>query len=319
MNSCYNFTHRDRQILGLSEAAASAVSAIICSFVILIAVTYNKYRANSQKLLLCLTINLLIYSITHILQGGSYNIIHTNEKYCKALAYIFLTTRLCTRVSILCIVLEAYLCVLLKKDTMKMKWIYSAAVYLIPVSVSWIPFAFHKFGLTEETQCYIKYKKTNCECDHAGLVLMIVIDWLSLGALLIIVVPFYWFLLYRLWQQGKQYTPLVEVTRNTIYQETIKDLGYFKWLTLLLFVINLFIVIATVISIYYISITLLSVRAVMSGLQSGMIIVGILHPKTRKFLNWSNFKTRWHQKIFHATVVETYPIIKAEHGDSVRP
>ena len=326
-DTSYKFNAHNRMILGISEVAANAVSVVLCSFVILIIVTYKKYQFSYQRLLLYLTINSLIYSIVHILQGASYSIIDKNEKYCQTLGCLFLLTKTSIRVSLVCIILELYLCIL-KKDTVQLKWCYFAAIYLMPASMSWIPFAFKKFGFTG-IQCYII--QTN------GLVLMAVLDWLPLSITYITTGPFYWFLLYRLRRQGKQYTPLVEVTRNTIYQETIKDLGYFKYFPLLFFIIDIPAYIlrgtTTIINNFNIilwssnyvtiinnfNIILWSSNYVILGLQNGAItLIGVLDPKTRNMLNWNSFKEAWHQNILGRNVVETYPITKADYGDSVQ-
>ena len=310
---------RDQMIIGLSRVTANAISVIICLFVILIIVTYKKYQFIFQRLLLYLTINLLMLSTTNILQGARYKNVYNNNEYCKALAYLYLFIRLCIRVSLICTILELYLCMILKKDTTRMKWIYFAAIYLIPAGVSWIPFALPRFGYNG-IQCYIKYhsefERTN-KYDHTGFVLILVLDWLPLGAAFITMGPIYWFFLYCIWRQGKQYTPLVEVTRNTIYQQTIKDLGYIKWFPLVFFVIDLLALINKIIlpfnNISY------ALSFILIGLQNGTIaLIGVLDPKTRRMLNWNSFKGAWRQNILGRNIAETYPIIRAEHGDSVR-
>ena len=303
--------------------AANAISVVVCLFVILIIVTYKKYQFIFQRLLLYLTINLLISSITHVLQGASYNIIKEKEKYCQILGYLQVFATLCIQISLMCTILELYLCMILKKDTTRMKWIYFAAIYLIPAGVTWIPFALRKqrFGYTG-IQCYIKYhsEQTN-KYDYTGLVLILVLDWLPLGAAFITMGPIYWFFLYCIWRQGKQYTPLVEVTRNTIYQQTIKDLGYIKWFPLVFFVINLFTITISNLNLItdHYDTTLWTLYFVVLGLQNGAIaLIGVIDPKTRKMLNWNSFKGAWRQNILRRNIAETYPIIKAEHGDSVQ-
>ena len=265
---------RDQMIIGLSQVTANAISVIICLFVILIIVTYKKYQFIFQRLLLYLTINLLILSITHVLQGASYKIIREKEKYCQILGYLHVFATLCIEISLIRAVLELYLCMILKKDTTRMKWIYFAAIYLIPAGVPWIPFALGKLGF-DGIQCYIKHH------DYTGYALILVLDWLPLGAAFITMGPVYWFSIYCIWRQGKQYTPLVEVTRNTIYQQTIKDLGYVKWFPLVFFVIDLFTIIISIISLtdhYYT--TLWTLRFVLLGLQNGAIaLIGVKHER----------------------------------------
>ena len=140
--SCSEFTNHKRMIMGISEVTANAVSVVACAFVILIIVTYKKYQFSLQKLLLHLTIIFMAYSTLHCVQGASYKIVTTQENYCKALGFLILYLLLCARVTLTCIVLDVYLCVVLRKDTTRMKWIYLAAIYLIPAGVTWIPFVF---------------------------------------------------------------------------------------------------------------------------------------------------------------------------------
>ena len=186
-----------------------------------------------------------------------------------------------------------------------------------------VPFALRKqrFRYTG-IQCYIKYhsEQTN-KYDYTGLVLILVLDWLPLGAAFITIGPIYWFFLYCIWRQGKQYTPLVEVTRNTIYQQTIKDLGYIKWFPLVFFVINLFTITISNLNLItdHYDTTLWTLYFVVLGLQNGAIaLIGVIDPKTRKMLNWNSFKGAWRQNILRRNIAETYPIIRAEHGDSVQ-
>ena len=322
-NVTYKFSNQERMIFGLSEVAANAVSAVACAFVILIIVTYKKHQFVIQRLLLYLTINLLMYSIVHIFQGASYKILLDNEKYCQALACLYLFTRLCVRVSLMCIILELYLCMILKKDTTQMKWIYFAAIYLIPAGVTWIPFALQRFGYNG-IQCYITYhsEQTNkyYDIDHTGFVLILVLDWLPLGAAFITMGPIYWFFLYCIRQQGKQYTPLVEVTRNTIYRQTIKDLSYAKWFPIVFFIIDMFALTVVIISVLidYYNITLWTLSFVVLGLHYGAVaLILVFDPKTRKMLNWNRFKAAWNNNILGRNIAETYPIIRVEHGDSV--
>ena len=308
----------EHRILAPSQVAANAISVVVCLFVILIIFTYKKYQFIFQRLLLYLTINLLILSITHILQGASYKIIKEKEKYCQALGFLHLFAVLCIEISLICTVLELYLCMILKKDTTRMKWIYFAAIYLIPAGVTWIPLASGQLGYND-IQCYIKYH--NEQTNKYGFALILLLDWLPLGAAFITMGPIYWFFLYCVWRQSKQYTPLVEVTRNTVYQQTIKDLGYIKWFPLVFFVIDLFTFIISIISLItnHYDTTLWTLCFVLLGLQNGAIaLIGVIDPKTRKMLNWNSFKGAWHQNILGRNIAETYPIIRAEHGDSVQ-
>ena len=115
--------------------------------------------------------------------------------------------------------------------------LHIAAIYLLPSSVSWIPFIFRRFGYAG-TRCSVVYLTQDCEHDHIGFLLLILLEWLPIGATFVSVGPMYLFLLYCLWQQG---TPLVEVARISA------DISYIKWFPLPLFIINLLLVIAKLI------------------------------------------------------------------------
>ena len=165
------------------------------------------------------------------------------------------------------------------------------------------------------------YFTQNCEQDHIGFVLLILLEWLPIGAIFIVVGPIYLFLLCCLWQQGKQYTPLVEVTRKTIYQQMLADVNYIKWFPLPLFIMNLLLIIARLIIGYlrHSDVTLWSLTFIVYGLQGGIITLVItLDPNTRKKLNWNSFKAAWYQNILRRSATEIYPIIRAEHGDSIQ-
>ena len=163
-------------------------------------------------------------------------------------------------------------------------------------------------------------RNQTCEYDRTGFVLVLLLDQITGAATLIVGGPIYFFVLYRIRRQGKQYTPLVEVTRNTIYQQTIKELSYIKWLPIFLTIIDLLAWTTRTISnrLNYSNVYLWSLTNIIFGLQSGVTIMAILNPDTRKMLNWNNFKAAWHRSISCKSEVETYPILKEEYGDSIQ-
>lgn len=145
---CHSFSDDDQMIVGLSEVIANTLSLLVCVFVTLVIVTYQKYISTVQRLVLCYTIALLLDVACHIVEGAGYRLfsLSKHKVYCQVLAFFIQYSKLCTQVSLICIVLELYLRVLLRKNTARMKWIYPAIICLVPASVSWIPFVFKRFG-----------------------------------------------------------------------------------------------------------------------------------------------------------------------------
>ena len=317
-SSCY-YSEQDRMILGLSRVASNLLSVLACLFVILIIIVYKKYIFTFQQLVLCLTTSILLNSIMYIVQGASYELVQVHRHYCETLAFFDRYFPLCTMLSVVCVIIELYLYALQKRDTTNLKWIYAAVIFLIPATVSWIPFAFNRYGYTG-TWCTIVYRSEDCRHDPTGLILLAVLYWIPLISAYIIAGPVYMYILYRISRQGRaEYTPLIEVDGNRMHQQLAKDLGYLKWYPLVIVIMNLPAIVTDVMNYIGLVLTpLLSFNSIVTGIQGGtMAMLITFDPNTRKVLHWNNFKAAWRQNIMKRNDIDEYTIARGEFSETI--
>ena len=90
-----------------------------------------------------------------------------------------------------------------------------------------------------------------------------------------------------------QYTPIIEVNRVAIDQQTMKDVSYYKRYPLLYIIVNVIPILSDTIDYWNPNdhILALSVIAtIIKDLQGVFIAIAItLDPRTRKRLNWKHF------------------------------
>ena len=321
-STCYNnFTTTERAMIGLAGAVTATLSVAVCLFAILINIVYKKYVITYQMLVLFLTICVLADNIAHITQGVSYEAAVKHNRYCQALGFFNEYLPLCIVVALACIVLELYLYVL-QKDTNRLKWRYATVIFLLPASVSWIPFAFGKYGLTG-TFCFITYYNEDCEHSYTGLILLATLWWLPYIATIVVMGPMYFALLYRILQQQKRsYLAIMEPNKSTICPEMAREFSYLKWLPLFVFCTCILPIVSAVIGYSvgqsYVSISTIS--AIFLGLKGGVLVLLVtLDPNTCKVLNWNSFNAAWHQNILRRSAIKVYPVARVEINESILP
>ena len=103
----------------------------------------------------------------------------------------------------------------------------------------------------------------------------------------------YIIILYRMHRAKNQYTPIIEVNRVAIDQQTMKDVSYYKRYPLLYIIVNVIPILSDTIDYWNPNdhILALSVIAtIIKDLQGVFIAIAItLDPRTRKRLNWKHF------------------------------
>lgn len=319
--SCYNFTTNQRMIIGLSEILASSLTILACLFVIVIIVAYKKYTFTFQMLVLCLAVSFIVDAVVHVVTGASYQVITTSTGYCQALAFFKQYSAICIILSLICIITELCLSILMKRDTHRLRWVYVAVICLIPATTSWIPLASNRYGLSA-TICTIQtYNAETCQPDLLGIILLILLWWVPYGITFIVTGPVYIFILYRISREQKRYVGVVDINRSTVYQQTVKEVGYIKWLPFCIFVFNLIGIAAggLALSFHSINVGLWIVGTVVKGLQGLIIAIPVaVHPSTRRILSWKGFVVACRQNVLRRgkEAIEEYPIRK-EFSDSV--
>ena len=150
--------------------------------------------------------------------------------------------------------------------------------------------------------------------------MLAILWWLPFCFSFIVTGPVYLVILYFITKQATQYTAMIEVNRNMIYDIQAKHIGYFKWFPFIYFVINLFPIAREVCSVglSYDNAALWIVSTAFLGLQGGIVaLVATLDPHTRQTLRWNSFKAAWNQNVMCKKHFENYPLLRPELTESI--
>lgn len=321
MGNCTNLSSEDLQVIGLTGAITSSVSLISCLLVILIMIVYKKYTFTTQRLILYLTISVLLDSVIHIIQGGSFAVLSSQPKYCAAIAFVRQYFAWCIILSINCFLIEMVLRILCRRESGCFQWFYIPFIFVFPLLFAWIPLLKHDYGDVDGTCNFLTVNPGTCHRNKIALILDIVLWWVPLYLTLFIGGLVYLIIICQLSLSRKKYTAMLEVDREVIYKRTMNDIGYFKWYPLLYFMINL-IPIATATASYarqgddVVALNILS--TIIIGLQGGFIaLAAALDPSTRKRLGWRSFCSAFKENILCRQTAEEYPILEGSYTDSL--
>lgn len=321
MGNCSNLTLDDLCIIGLTGAGTAFISFIGCLIVLAIMIVYKKYIVTTQRLILYLTVCVLLDSIIHMIQGASYSILATTNGYCMGIAFTRQYLAWTIILSIVSILIELTLRVTCKRSSGPVECLYIPFIYVIPLTISWIPFVKHSYGDIDGSCTFLTINPGSCTRDEIGLILDIVLWWIPLYITFIIGGLTYLIILCRLNSAKREYTPLLEMDREVIYQRTMNDIGYFKWYPLLYMIINIIPVITATIS--YVKphedeLALNVTSTIIIGLQGGFIALAVaLDPSTRKRLGWRSFCAAFKENILCRVTYEEYPITEGNLTDSL--
>lgn len=321
MANCSNLSSVDLKVIGITGAITSSISLIGCMLVILIMIVYKKYVFTTQRLILYLTLSVSLDSILHIIQGWSYHILPTSTDYCMAIGFLKQYLAWCIILSIISILIELSLRVVCKRGSGTVECLYVPFIYLVPLVISWIPFIKHSYGDNDGSCSILIIIPGSCKRDQLAFILDITLWWVPLYITFLLVVIVYLAILCHLNVSKKQYTPLVELDREAIYQRTMNDIGYLKWYPLLYMFINIIPIITATISYarpYEDEFALNILSTIIAGLQGGFIALAVtLDPSTRKRLGCKSFCAAVKENVLCRDTAEEYPILEGSFTDSL--
>lgn len=320
-NSCIDddqFTDTEKKILGISGAVASSISIVMCAVVIFLMIIFKKYEFATQRLILYFNISVFLNTINQLIQRSSYNTVDDNMTFCTAVAIFSQFSSLCEVLSISCAMFEFILRIIFNKEGGYLEILYVIIIFAVSAVASWIPFFFDAYGHSF-SYCSIVVNK-NCTSFQDGLILEAVIWWVPLYGSLIFAVLFYPILFFANKRNKLNYTAIIEVNKNATSEKTLKEIGYIKWLPLLIIILNLF-NIATYIYNFLRPTqtipTLWIISAVINGLQGGVIAAYIsLDPNTVKRITVQEISSAIRNSVVNNHEVTDYPAVH-ERADSL--
>ena len=311
--NCSNITEYDLKIVGITIAVAYSISILSSLFVLMVMVIYKKYVITTQRLILYLTITIMLDAIANGLMGANYNLIYKNKAFCVTLAFLTQYFALSILLSVACAIVELALRMICRRESGPIEWVYIPVIFLLPATISWIPFIHDGFGLVDGFCDILTVNTVDCTRDTYGLVLKITIWWVPLYLTVIGGTIAYVTSLCILHRSKKKYTPMIESNRDIIHQRTMDDVSYFKWYPLLIIVINLIPIINTTVNFVRPQqpiISLWVITVIIKGLQGGFLAIAFtLDPKTRKRLRWRYFRAACLENVACREVSEEYPFV----------
>ena len=309
----------DWKLIGISGAVSSCLSILGCIFIIAIMIIYKKYVFATQRLIIYLTISILLNTIGQLLQRISYDKIYEQHTYCSVLGFLSQYFSTCILLSITCILIEMLMRVVFLREGGRLEWLYISAIFLLPATISWIPFINDAFGAVH-CFCSIKTIK-HCEKYTHGIVLQALLWWVPLYSTIMFGIVSYLLILCQLSRQRKKYTAMIDVDRDIIYHRTLEDVGYFRWYPILYVIVDL-IPIASSIHDFFVPnnpiVSLWIATSIIKGLQGGLFAIAVaLDPNTRKRLTCKSLRSAFIHNILMKESTEEYPITSGDLSDSL--
>ena len=276
-------------------------------------VIYKKYVFTTQRLIMYLTISVLLDAIANGLMGANYNLIYKNKAFCVTLAFLTQYFALCILLSVACAIAELALRMICRRESGPIEWVYVPVIFLLPATISWIPFIHEAYGLVDGYCDILTVNTEDCTRDNYGLVLKATIWWAPLYLTVIGGTIGYITSLCILHRSRKKYMPLIESNRDIIYQRIMEEVSYFKWYPLLIIVVNLIPIVNTTINFVEPQqpiISLWVITVIIKGLQGGFLAIAFaLDPKTRKRLKWKYFQAACLENVACREASEEYPFV----------
>ena len=335
MNDCDNTTdctkntslsHSIRMAIGTVGITSCCLSIIGCIFAVAVIVIYKKYVFSVQRLILYFTISVFINVLGQILDRATflYEVDdNMSTTICKVAALTSQYTALAIVGSVCCIMFELLIGVFKYTESgMRLNIIYVIVIFVLPITVSWIPFVNNSYGRTEWT-CDIVIVNECCKMNTAGLIMTLLLWWIPLYATLFYLVIGYAIITIKLLYDRRCYTAMIELNRNQVYQNTYNDITYLKYYPILIMLINILPIVSSTYDIVYPNNPCRGLwipAAFVKGIQGGFIAtIAVLDSKTRKRLTFKELKTAFAYNILMKQVAEEYPVINSSISDSLHP
>lgn len=303
-------TDQELKTIGVSGIVASSISITLCIIVILLMIVFKKYVFAIQRMIMYLNISILFNTLNQLLQRVAYNTIHEFEAYCIGLAAFSQYSAYCILLSMICALFELILRIVFKKEGRYIEIIYLLIIFVLPIGVSYIPYAFNAYGVVN-TFCTVTISR-NCQSFTNGLILEAVLWWVPLYGTIVFALVSYPFFYYVIKRDRKRYSAIVETNRNQVAERALEEVGYFKYLPIMFIVLDL-IPIATMIhgfvQPYKPIVVLWAMTAVVKGIQGGIVATVIsLDPKTFKRLTVTQLRSAIKNNILMNSDIKDYPI-----------
>ena len=325
-NNCSSVPENVRFKVGIVGIVSCSFSLLGCLFVVAIVVIYKKYVFSIQRLILYMTVSVFGNALGQLAQR--IYLLHSDfsnddeSTTCQIAGFVSQYTVWGILLSLCCMMFELLLGVFRYIESgMRLHLVYAAIIFVLPLTVNWIPFVAKAYGPMLWTCEIITHKC--CEKYTEGIILGSVLWWVPLYATLVYMIIGYIVITAKLVYDKKRYTAMLELNRNQVYRNTYDDIMYLKYYPIIYMLINVLPIVSNIYDIFnqenpghqlWVAV------AFIKGIQGGIItVLAVLDPKTRKRLSFKNLKMAFLYNVMMKEAAEDYPIINSKISDSLHP
>jgi hypothetical protein len=307
-SSCSPYDSKSYAVVAAVSAGLAFFSILLILGVIWIIILFKKWRHFGQRLILYMSIAALLLNVAIILHRVDYNN-QTSDfytRFCQFGAYIDQTTNWMLLLAVSAIIVHSSFIIFSKKRSEKYELVYILAIFVFPLTFSWIPFIKDSYGRAG-AWCWIRNEvRETCERFGFGAWLQFALWFAPLYIIMIVMGILYVVILVKIYRVRK-------TTANQLQESTIKrDLLSLIAYPFIYFLLNIFPFINRTYNLNRDepSLALWYLAALANpSLGAWIVLAFTLDPGTRKRLTIVNIKAAVRELLgFEQTVVKEYEV-----------
>ena len=314
-SNCSNLPEYQRMVIGMSGAACSLLSLLACCLVFFVMVLFKKYQFTMQRLFLYLTISIMVDTLSRFLMGVGYKMIYASKHYCVAVAFLSQYFAMSIVLSVLSIMFELFLRLTLNREAGRLELLYILVVFLLPPLMALIPIPLDSYNPNISSCSIARFDNaTTCTQDIVAIILDSVLWWIPVALAIVISSIAYVVFIATFYKRSKQHSALIYPRRNWIFNKTMEDLLYLRYIPPLSLVVTTLMIAAEiqlVVHPHQPIFVLWVLDAAVRGLHGGVLaLIVTMDPKTRQRLTWSQLKVAFLEGIRKTESAKEYLIVE---------
>ena len=289
------FDSKEYRIVAVVSAGSAAVSFLACVYVILLIVLFKRYTFFTWRLVLYLTIAACAHSISLIINRVDYRITNTaTENYCIFTGFLDQHTIISQLIAVVCITSNLFVNVILNKRTDRLERLYIFLIFVVPITVSWIPFIHLSYGRAG-AWCWIRSRsEDNCSQFIFGTVLQFVLWYIPLYFIVTVLFVIWLLIKCKLARNKRRWAGRYDHQAELVKAQMLREIEPLVWYPLVFIILNLVPLANRVqgaVSPGNPVLGLWVVTAICLPLQGGLFALTFtLHPSNLRSLRWRELK-----------------------------
>jgi len=327
ISDCFYY-HHDYVAVAAFGSGVAGISLLLLLAVVFFLLIFKKLHFFSQRLIFYLALSSILVNIGILLHRVDYEPQSSEfyDHFCQFGGYFSATTVWMLRMSISSIVVYITLRVLFKKDSARYEVVYVLAIFVFPLTFTWIPFLFDAYGRSGVWCWVVVLHQDTCERHTPGVILHFLLWSGPHFAFLVLLFIIYFILLvhqcykrHKVREQSGEESRRRRNSSSLVQHHDIPNLAIYP---VLYFALNTLLSISTTYTLYGRGKTTLAAwyisAAALPLMGSLVTLCFCLDPDTRKRLNRRHIRAAVKDIFSRDNLVVSYDVTVPEGGSVPR-